>query len=173
MNDNSFSVDQSNCNPWKITGPESGGKASELTWGPQITAPMPLEAISEIFSMTNKQSSLPNPANTLLPSKIHPLFNNMVWVTPEFFQSSPNGISQADVDQRTLGFFSLILSYAKNARTMDEDESVNKLTTIMPRTEFTTIYGQVKPQLPGTGTLYDLVKILACYKNDGTTGNVV
>lgn len=78
MNDNSFSVDQSNCNPWKITGPESGGKASELTWGPQITAPMPLEAISEIFSMTNKQSSLPNPANPLLPSKIHPLFNNMV-----------------------------------------------------------------------------------------------
>ena len=37
----------------------------------------------------------------------------------------------------------------------------------MPRTEFVTLYDQVKSTLPGTGSLYNLVKILACYKNDG------
>lgn len=36
----------------------------------------------------------------------------------------------------------------------------------MPRTEFVTLYAQVKSTLPGTGSLYDLVKTLACYKND-------
>lgn len=36
----------------------------------------------------------------------------------------------------------------------------------MPRTEFVTLYGQVKSTLPGTGTLYNLLKILACYSND-------
>ncbi len=35
----------------------------------------------------------------------------------------------------------------------------------MPRTEFVTLYAQVKATLPGTGSLYDLVKILECYRN--------
>lgn len=35
----------------------------------------------------------------------------------------------------------------------------------MTRTEFVTLYAQVKATLPGTDSLYDLVKILACYRN--------
>ena len=37
----------------------------------------------------------------------------------------------------------------------------------MPRTEFVTLYAQVKGTLPGSVSLYNLVKVLACYKNDG------
>lgn len=37
----------------------------------------------------------------------------------------------------------------------------------MPRTEFVTLYAQVNEALPGSDTLYNLVKVLTCYKNDG------
>ena len=91
----------------------------------------------------------------------------MVWVSKEFFQSKPNTISSDSVKNDVLGFFSLILSYAKNARFEEDDASPKELTSIMPRTEFTTIFAQVKSAIPlKPSTLYELVKILACYKNN-------
>jgi quinol-cytochrome oxidoreductase complex cytochrome b subunit len=69
-----------------------------------------------------------------------------------------------------LGFFSLVISYAKAAAPNQqppvyENKSPKFKTSIMPRTEFVTLYAQVKATLPGTGSLYDLVKILECYRN--------
>lgn len=89
----------------------------------------------------------------------------MVYVTKDFFQSKPNGISSDSVKADVLGFFSLVISYAKSARTEDEDKSHKELTSLMPRTDFTNLFKQVQPAVPGT--LYDMVKILACYKNNG------
>lgn len=87
-----------------------------------------------------------------------------------FFQSNPNGISSDSVKADVLGFFSLVVSYAKAALNQEIprylDESPKTAISIMPRTEFVTLYAQVKATLPGTGTLYNLVKILACYRND-------
>lgn len=34
----------------------------------------------------------------------------------------------------------------------------------MPRTEFVTLYAQVKGTLPGSDSLYNLIKVLACYR---------
>ena len=96
----------------------------------------------------------------------------MVWVTKDFFQSNPNTISADSVKDDVLGFFSLILSYAKSATVEDEDASPKELTSIMPRTEFTTIFAQVKSTVPlNPNTLYELVKVLACYENNA--GGVV
>lgn len=91
----------------------------------------------------------------------------MVWVSKDFFQSSPNSITSDGVKDDVLGFFSLIMSYSKSARQEDEDDSPKELTSIMPRSDFTTIFAQVKPQVPlNPNSLYQLVKVLACYKNN-------
>jgi len=163
MKDPNVAVDQSKCNPWKITQPETGGGAANIGWAPQVTAPLPLEAISDLFSYIVTKSSSNNQAPILLPSR-NPS-NQMVYVTKEFFQSKPNGISSDSVKADVLGFFSLVISYAKAAKTEMEDESPKELSSIMPRTDFTNIFKQVKQAVPGT--LYDIVKILACYKNNG------
>lgn len=39
MKDLSINVAGSERNPWKITQPERGGGAADITWTPQITAP--------------------------------------------------------------------------------------------------------------------------------------
>lgn len=57
----------------------------------------------------------------------------------------------------------MIIPYAKAATAFEEDESPKELTSIMPRTDFTNIFKQVKSAVPGT--LYDILKVLACYKN--------
>ena len=159
-------VQGSNCNPWKITKPINGGQPEQIQWAPQVTAPLPLEAISDLFSKV-----VAGTRSELLPTTRSP---NMVWVNKDFFQSNPNTISPDSVKADVLGFFSLILSYAKNARDEQEDESPKGITSIMPRTEFTTLFAQVKPAVPlNPNTLYGLVKVLACYKNAADGNGVV
>ena len=163
MANNIFEIGASDCNPWAITLPETGGGANGISWAPQVTAPLPLEAISNLFA---KAVSLQGSA--LLPTVF--ISRNMVSVTSDFFQSSPNGITSQSVTADVLGFFSLILSYAKAARSESEDSSPKELTSIMPRTDFTTIFAQVSSKLPSTpGALYNLVKVLGCYNNTGDT----
>lgn len=123
---------------------------------------MPLEAIHDLFAMAmNKQTS------PLLPVKQPD--KNLTLVTKDFFQKSPNGISAESVHDDVLGFLSLVLSYAKlkdqndRLQNQQEDESYKMRTSIMPRTDFTTIYGTVKESIPGS--LVELVKRLACWKS--------
>lgn len=91
--------------------------------------------------------------------------NRMVYVTKDFFQSKPNGISSDSVKDDVLGFFSLVVLYAKSAKVEEDDDSPKDLLSIMPRTDFTNLFKQVKPAVPGK--LYDIVSTLACYKNSG------
>ena len=132
----------------------------------QVTAPLPFEAINDLFA-----TALANGKSPLLP--IFRPSTNIVSVTQDFFQASPNGISQDIVKADVFGFLSLIVSYAKQAtepptdRNLYKTESPKTTISIMPRTDFVTLYAQVQSALPlGSGTLYDLVKVLACYKND-------
>ena len=161
MDNNQFEIDGNACNPWAISSPAKGGSPGLLFWSVQVTAPLPLEAISDLFN--------PSANSPLLPS-INPR-KNKVSVTPKFFQSNPNGISSDSVKSDALGFFSLVVSYAKAAPNQETPRYVSQspktTTSIMPRTEFVTLYAQVKSAISGTGSLYELVKILACYKNDG------
>ncbi len=95
----------------------------------------------------------------------------MVWVKSEFFQSKPNGIASSTIKSDGLGFFSLVLSYAKSADQVRKGSSPKLLTSIMPRTDFGTMLKLILPQVKsgltgGPTSLYDLVKILACYKNE-------
>lgn len=68
MKDPNVNMDQSKCNPWKINQPEKGGGAADISWAPQVTAPLPLEAISDLFSKMVTGSSSVDQATPLLPS---------------------------------------------------------------------------------------------------------
>ncbi|SLM39732.1 hypothetical protein LPUS_10336 [Lasallia pustulata] len=164
MPNNQWNIEGNNCNPWAISNPGTGNSAGDIGWSTQVTAPLPFEAINDLFA-----AALVTPVTSPLLPSIRPS-NNIVSATQKFFQSSPNGISPDSVKADVLGFFSLVISYAKKATPTSPPNYMEKspkfTISIMPRTEFVTLYAQVKSTLPGTGTLYNLVKILACYKND-------
>lgn len=88
----------STCNPWRIAEPGPGGQADQIRWATQVTAPLPLEAISDLFSKAVTKTS-----SALLPTRSPE--RNMVWVTRDFFQSNPNVIAADSVNADGLGFF--------------------------------------------------------------------
>lgn len=98
--------------------------------------------------------------------------NHLIVVTQEYFQSNQNGIDGSKVTDDVLGFCSLVLSYAKAAsEALMRDQSPKLFLTFMPRTEFNTMYKQVKSKIPGD--LFSLFNFLACYTTDQKTGNIM
>lgn len=123
---------------------------------------MPLEAL---YSLMKEQKAISDP----LDKKRNILDgfgrDGLTLVTKDFFQSSPNGIDASTVTDDVLGFCSLVLSYGKiAANKLKPDESPKLYMTFMPRTEFNTLFEQVKSKIPGD--LFDLFNILACYKDN-------
>lgn len=159
-NPNTIDIEDDTCKDWKILQPETGGSAGGISWGVQATAPLPLEALQDLLSKAAGSQASP-----LLPS-INPS-RNIILTTKDFFQSAPNGIDSGTVKNDVLGFFTLVLSYAKGAKTFDEDASPKDIISIMPRTDFSTIFKQVSAAVPGD--LYELIKVLGCYKPKGNT----
>lgn len=89
-------------------------------------------------------------------------------VTQQYFRSDAIELDHTRVTDDVLAFCSMVLSYAKAAQALDA--SPKKLLAFMPRTEFNTIFRQVKPKLPDD--LFALFNSLACYKTE-FSGNVV
>lgn len=121
---------------------------------------MPLESISDILMRAVATETSP-----LLP-RISP-DRNMVHVTKDFLQSSPNGVTSDDATDAVCGFLSLLISYAKAIdNPIAKGESAKELTSIMIRTDYTAIYSMVKTPIPAAH-IYDILKVIACYKNKG------
>lgn len=154
MQDPHLDVEDSTCNPWTVVLPEKRGAAGNREWAMQVTAPLPLEAIHDLFRKAVADGFSP------LLALYRPA-RGMVYVTKDFFQAKPNGISSDSVKDDMLGFFSLVISYAKGALTVPNGDSPKNIITIMPRTDWTNLFSQVKSAI--SGSLYDIVKILACY----------
>lgn len=94
-----------------------------------------------------------------------------IQVTQEYFQSNTNGIDKTKVSDDVLGFCSLVLSFAKGATiSLGPSQSPKLFFSFMPRTEFNTVYQQVKSKMPGD--LFTLFNSLACYTT-GDGGEVV
>ena len=131
---------------------------------------MPLEGIHALFYLAKSGQYSPLlPWNPPTGDPSPRIIKSMVYVTREFFVSSPNGISPNSVTDDILGFFSLILTYAKQAHKLEVNKSMKFGSTIMPRSNFRTIYQQIERKIPRHLNLYDLVKILACYENNAET----
>lgn len=160
--------------PWTISTPNSPNPRSTLQfiWYSHVTAPLPLQSIQDLIV---KAVALEE--NWLLPHAptedftYSVLGKNFIAVKRSFFQSPAIGINPNHVTDDMLGFFSMVLSYAKHADDVDSDSSPKYLLSIMPRTDFTTIFNTLRRFVPGTyypnnwrpGSLYSLIKILACY----------
>ena len=152
------------CNPWAVNAPDNPITGA-LIWQIQVTAPLPLEAINDLLAAAIR--NIPSPLLAISSPG-----TGVVSVTQKFFQSSPNGISSNSVQADVLGLLSLVLSYVKRAPVIVPPPAIYDINSpkisfsIMPRTEFVALFAQVQGALPGKGTLYDLVKVLACYEND-------
>ncbi len=93
---------------------------------------------------------------------------NTVKVLPDFFKTSPGGVTPNDVKNSpdVLGFLSIVLAYAKSAHLVPRNLSPKVSSKIMPRTDFTTIFQtQGISQVIPRAHLYDIVKALACFKS--------
>lgn len=51
-------VEDSKCNPWSIGRPSKGTNPEDVQWAPQITAPMPLEAVYTLMKEHDPQAEL-------------------------------------------------------------------------------------------------------------------
>jgi hypothetical protein len=163
MKDNSFSIDGSECNPWDVRMPATSGAAAQCNFAPQATAPMPLEAIQDLFGKWVRDEK----DTVLLPQNRG---QDTVWVTKDFFQASspPGGLDKGSLKDDLSGFFSLVLSYAKYDKYKDDQLSIKSVTPIMPRNDFSSIWKRLKDDdaVPTIqGSLWDLISTLACYKN--------
>lgn len=131
---------------------------------------MPLEAVYSLMKEQQAQPSLEPERNIL--DGFYRRADYLVLVTQEYFQSNTNGIDGSKVTDDVLGFCSLVLSYAKAAsEQLKPDQSPKLFLTFMPRTEFNTIYKQVKSKIPGD--LFNLFNSLACYTLNKKSGNLV
>ncbi|OTA64293.1 hypothetical protein K449DRAFT_421652 [Hypoxylon sp. EC38] len=165
---NDIDVANSNCNPWSIKGVRQGTNPEIIQWDAQVTAPMPLEAM--YFLMKDHSYNRVPPDRNFLDGTDTGGNNLVVVVTQEYFQSNPNGIDGNKVTDDVLGFCSLVLSYAKLAKkNLIPDQSPKVFLPFMPRTEFNTIFQQVKTKIPGD--LFTLFNSLACYKADKPKDN--
>lgn len=148
---------------WKISSVPEDISISE--WSIQATAPMPLAGINDLFELGVKRQTSKSVLLPSLPSKT----KSVIWVTEDFFKLKPQGNS--DVNKNALGFLSVLMTYVKGVDLINinikNGESPKMLTSIMPRTYFTTMFELVKSDLKFTSTttgLYNLVKVLSCYK---------
>lgn len=153
---------------WKLAEDKRLTAAASL-WSVQATAPLPLEAINDLMMFAVDENS---PQNALSGKR----WGNCVWVNEDFFKSKPSGITSS-VGQDVMGFLSLVLTYAKSTSQLSADNSVKSLSSIMPRTNFVTMYASIKsklgPKLSGSSGLYNLVKTLACYENKRHDANEI
>lgn len=148
---------------WRIS--KAPADITGSLWGIQATAPMPLAGINDLFELAAKNQA----SKSVLHSGLTSRTNRMVWVNKDFFKLKPQGNS--DVSNDALGFLSMLMTYTKGVHTINDhikrDESPKMMTSIMPRTYFTTMFDLVKADLKFTSTttgLYDLIKVLSCYK---------
>ncbi len=108
MDKNQYEIQGSPCNPWYIYQPEEKDNYPKFTWQPQITAPMPLEAINELFY--DLQHYIEDAPSQILTRRRKPL--GVIHMTQDFFQSKPEGNAHTDIKDDVYGFLSLLVTYA-------------------------------------------------------------
>ena len=151
------------CNPWIITGLAPNKDKGKIIWAPQVTAPMPLEALYFLMRENVQQQQIDR--NILNGGTSFVTGQNIQLVTQAYFQSATLNMNHKTVTDDMLGFCTLVLSYAKIAG-LKQSRNVSPKHKIpfMPRTEFNKIYAQVSSKF--TIPLFQILNILACYKTD-------
>lgn len=171
MNDDDLVVEVEGADPavpWILNRkPNDLQEVLDLEWDAQITTAMPLEGIYSL--MLNHNSNPRHPFDgrddvTGLDQKTGKVKITTIAVKRDWFQANSNGIKQEELNDDVLGFCSLVMSFAKEAGPLSNDRNIKQAQGIMPRTDFSTLFEQVKSKLPGD--LFSLFDSLACYATD-------
>ena len=118
-------------------------KPEQLTWGLQVTAPFPLEALLDIVPEpdTDKPKTLlvDQAKFNIVPACVFPYRgvgeNYAPW-------------SKADIGDDVRGYVSLLMAYIKTSKSGSAKAGPKHSTSIMPRTDFKAMYYQlVKPKI--------------------------
>lgn len=156
------------CGAWNVDTPEVFGDATLeyiFRFGQQVTAAMPLEGIQALFvkaKLGKKDTLLGIPSRKL---------TNMHQVRKEDF-AQLDAIKPSDINDEFLGFFSMVVSYAKKGPGEDAKDSPKNALVLMPRTDHAAIYkrfirGKLAEQLK-CNSLFEIVTQLASFRGDGS-----
>lgn len=118
---------------WKVSLPKVYNKAL-VTFGIQVTAPMPLSGIQDLIRLIDSDDK---------KSPFRPGSRKPAVLVSKSDMEKLNVFKKEDINDDFLGFFSLVLSYAKAASTagsMMKDNGPKQLINIMTRTDFGTLY---------------------------------
>lgn len=125
---------------------------------------MPLEALYVLMKERATYEIVPeeNDYYSIIGDNIRTPFGTQALMTKYHFTNMPNGIDPVSLTDDTLAFLSLVLTYANTIakNPLKRDESVKLRSVFMPRTDFHTLYTQVKSQLPGD--LWNIINTLSC-----------
>lgn len=155
--------------PWAVLGlVKETDKTVAPWWLPQATASMPLEAIYSLLkeNLLDPQGDDRNVLNGNVMG-IGTRKEDLKLITKDSFAGLRARMDIQNINDAVLGFCSLIMSYAKfvpKQHTGGNEASPKTSLIVMPRTEFTTVFKQVKSDFPATGELYDIFNVLACYE---------
>jgi hypothetical protein len=148
-----------------IDAPTPKDDAKNVFWQPQITAPLPLEALYVLMKDRATYTLVPtnNDYYNIIGDSPRSPLGTQALVNKNYFKKKPNGIDPTSLTDDTLAFLSLILTYAKTIakNPLKQDESVKLRSVFMPRTDFHTLYTEVKSQLPGD--LWNIINTISCY----------
>ena len=131
---------------WKLKSPNTVDGAKSTYWALQVTSPMSLEKFQTCF-MDEDRRDRNCPIMALSFSKLNKLYH----VRKQDFdlRNRWTKIKEQDVNDEFLGFFSLLISYARAVgRPYNYDLGPKQILPIMPRTDFVTMYKAfVQPKL--------------------------
>lgn len=126
-------MSESEYGSWAVSAPTIF-TPDAVIFGLQLTAPMPLSAIQDLFRML----AVGDQSNPFYPGSARPAF-----VVEKDDLAKLDVMDEDDIDDNVLGFFSLILSYAKAAFSKGagmKDNGPKQLINFMPRTDFGTMF---------------------------------
>ena len=175
---------------WFIQAPNKYIKGA-ISWGAQITVAMPLEGIQQLFhdykvnaddlSECDQTAFKAWTDRKVLQSDVNSKKDNIHEVRvgdfKVFTDKSPS--LKLKLTDSVLGFFSLVVSFAKAAHQANPGDSPKQSLPIMPRTDFVTLYKESGVQdlienddafgflrQTSKAELYDVVTELAKVKNN-------
>lgn len=114
--------------PWTVQSPEK--YSPYLGWGLQVTAPFPLSGI---------QSIIVKPS-TLLERRSVQAYPTLTKELLPWIGNKKNGTAKYLDNHDVLGFLTIVLAYVSAAETNDPAQGPKHSSSIMPKTDFRTMY---------------------------------
>ena len=156
---------------WYVASPAEWTGANTVFFGAQITTSMPLDAVYKLMkdAKAGKSSEVYASGLSKKNSNIH------IVQKQDFADAKLTDIKENDITDDFLGFFTLLVSYAKSTKDMKPSEGPKHSLSVMPRTDFAAMYAMFKAKIEpqyqgGCWDLYSIVKALAKKQGDGGSG---